>query len=157
MRLARTAGYRATFELPSRPANPTHSTDVGLRDDAHRRLVLAECWNTIGDVGAAARSTNRKQVDAEGLAAAIGGARPVPGEPSDQPGPPYTVSTVWVVRATRRNRELVARYPELFASRFPGSSRAWAQALTTGSPPPGEPGLVWCDVHCTRLFGWRRR
>jgi len=157
VRLGRAAGYRATFELPSRPSNPSSSTDVGLRDDRLRRLTLVECWNTVGDVGAGVRSTLRKQADAEGVAAVIGGARPIRAlEAADEPGPPYTVASVWVVRATRRNRELVARYPELFASRFPGSSRAWVAALTTGSPPPSELGLVWCDVAATRLSAWRK-
>lgn len=105
-------------------------------------------------MGAAVRSTIRKRADAEGLAAVIGAARPVPGGP--ELGEPYSVATVWVVRATRRNRELVMRYPELFASRFTGSSRAWVRALTTGSPPPADLGLVWCDVRATRLYAWRR-
>lgn len=154
MRVGRGAGFQRTFELPTRPANPSHSTDVGLRDDRGRWLLLVECWNTIGDVGAAVRSTNRKRVEAEGLAAVIGGARPT--RPGDEPGEPYRVATVWVVRATRRNRDLVARYPELFASRFTGSSRAWVRALTTGSVPPSDLGLVWCDVPCARLYAWRR-
>jgi hypothetical protein len=154
MRLGRRAGHGATFELPTRPSNPAYSTDVGLRDDRARRLILVECWNTIGDVGAAVRSTNRKRAEAEGLAAAIGGGRSTTG--GDLPGKPYTVATVWVVRATRRNRDLISRYPELFASRFPGSSRAWVQALTRGTPPPADLGLVWCDVRATRLYAWRR-
>ena len=70
---------------------------------------------------------------------------------------PYAVRVCWVVRATRRNRRLLATYPELFASRFPGSSRGWFEALTTGSTPPPEPGLVWCDVGATRLLEWRAR
>jgi transcriptional regulator with XRE-family HTH domain len=154
MRVGRGAGFQRTFELPSRPANPSHSTDVGLRDDRTRRLLLVECWNTIGDVGAAVRSTNRKRVDAEGLAAAIGGGRTT--GPSGAPGEPYAVATVWVVRASRRNRALVARYPELFASRFTGSSGAWVQALTAGATPPSDLGLVWCDARCARLYAWRR-
>ena len=36
MRLGRAAGYKGTFELPTRPSNPSHSTDVGLRDDRGR-------------------------------------------------------------------------------------------------------------------------
>ena len=154
LRVGRAAGSRATFELPTRPSTPAHSTDVGLRDDRGRRLILVECWNTIGDVGAAVRSTNRKRAEAEGLAAVIGGGRSPTG--GDEPGAPYTVATVWVVRATRRNRDLVARYPELFASRFTGSSRYWVQALTRGAPPPADLGLVWCDVGATRLYAWRR-
>lgn len=161
MRLGRAAGSRATFELPTRPSKPAHSTDVGLRDDRARRLMLVECWNSIGDVGAAVRSTNRKRAEAEGLAAVIGGGRPAASrghrlDGPDEPGEPYAVATVWVVRATRRNRELVARYPELFASRFTGSSRAWVNALTNGSPPPTDLGLVWCDVRSTRIYAWRR-
>ena len=154
MRQGRAAGYKGTFELPTRPSNPSHSTDVGLRDDRGRHLILVECWNTIGDVGAAVRSTNRKRADAESLAAVIGGGRSM--GPGDEPGAPYAVATVWVVRATRRNRDLVARYPELFASRFTGSSRAWVQALTTGTAPPSDLGLVWCDLGCTRPYPWRR-
>jgi hypothetical protein len=55
-----------------------------------------------------------------------------------------------------RNRGLVARYPEAFGSRSPGSSLGWVRSLTVGADPPGEPGLVWCDVAATRLFPWRR-
>ena len=146
LRLGRRAGYGRTFEVPTRSADPSRSTDVGLRDDRRRILILVECWNTIGDLGAAARSTNRKTAEAERLAVAAGGERP------------FAVRAVWVVRATARNRALVARYPEIFAARFPGSSARWLAALTTGAgPPPPEPGLVWCDVRATRLFAWRRR
>lgn len=54
-------------------------------------------------------------------------------------GEPYSLRDCWVIRATRRNRELVARYPELFATRFPGSSRAWVAALAAGKrAPPTE-------------------
>ncbi|HEU0235026.1 MAG TPA: helix-turn-helix transcriptional regulator [Candidatus Limnocylindrales bacterium] len=145
LRMARAVGFRSTFELPTRPMDPGRSADVGLRHDAHRILALTECWNLMGDVGAAARSTNRKLAEAAELAIVLGGERP------------YRVAGCWVVRATRRNRDLVDRYPEVFAARFPGSSVAWVRAISTGSEPPSEPGLVWCDVAGTRLFPWRRR
>ena len=144
LRLGRAAGYAGSFELLTRPAEPWRSADVGLRSDVARRLVLAECWNTIGDIGAAARSSERKRADAEELAAARWGEAPA------------AVGVVWVVRATARNQALVARYPEVFAARFPGSSAGWVRALTEGAAPPDEPGLVWCDVAATRLFAWRR-
>jgi transcriptional regulator with XRE-family HTH domain len=144
LRLGRAGGAETTFELATKPHDPARSTDVGLSYRQARRLVLIECVNTFGDVGASVRSSDRKRAEAEQLALALGGERP------------YAVHLCWVVRATKRNRALVARYPELFASRFPGSSVGWVRALTTGSSPPAEPGLVWCDAHATRLFAPRR-
>lgn len=145
LRLGRGVGYTGSFELATRPSDPARSSDVGLRDDRRRRLILAECWNTFGDVGAASRSTNRKRAEAEAYAAYAWGEEP------------HRVDVVWVVKATRRNRELVARYAEVFAARFPGSSAGWVAALSRGAEPPNEPGLVWCDVRAARLFAWRRR
>lgn len=144
LRLGRQIGVKRTFELPTRPANPQLSTDVGLTDDVNRRLIQVECVNVFGNVNASVRSSDRKRVEAGDLAIAMGH------------GEPYTVHQVWVVRATRRNRQLLARYPELFAVRFTGSSHAWARALTDGTKPPDEQGLVWCDVNATRLFEWRK-
>jgi transcriptional regulator with XRE-family HTH domain len=143
LRLGREIGYTATFELPLRAADPSHSIDVCLRDPVRHRLVLLEAWNTIGDIGAAARSFDRKLAGAAEAAAALHGVA-------------GTVRGAWVVRATRRNRELVARYPAVFSAKLPGSSTAWARALTTRAEPPLEPGLVWCDVAATRVFAWRR-
>jgi transcriptional regulator with XRE-family HTH domain len=144
LRLGRRAGYARGFEVATKPSDPSRSSDVGLRDDKRRILVLMECWNTIGDLGAAARSTDRKLAEVAELAIVAGGQRP------------FAVRGGWVVRATARNRALVARYPEVFAARFPGSSAAWVAALTRGKEPPPLPGLVWCDVGATRVFAWRR-
>jgi hypothetical protein len=66
------------------------------------------------------------------------------------------VHLVWVVRTTRRNRALVARYPELFATAFPGSSRAWVRALMGQASLPDLPGLVWASLDASRLIAWRR-
>jgi hypothetical protein len=141
--LGRSRGHRRTFELPTRPADPSLSTDVGLIDDAQRRLVQVECVNTFGNINAPVRSSDRKRAEAEAYAVAIGH------------GEPYVVHQCWVIRSTRRNRALLARYPETFRSRFRGSSKAWVAALTSGSQPPAEAGLVWCDLAATRLFEWR--
>jgi transcriptional regulator with XRE-family HTH domain len=147
LRLARLTGRARTFELPTRPADPSHSIDVCTRDDGRRVLCIEECWNTFGNINAAIRSTRRKVAEAEQLAVAVGGDRD-----------PYRVTAVWIVRDTRRNREIMARYPEVFAAAFSGSSREWVTALTTSAAaPPSEPGLVWCDRAATRLFSWRRR
>ncbi len=145
LRLGRAAGYRGLVELPTRPAEPWRSIDVALVDDASRRLLVVECWNSIGDIGGAARTSSRKEAEAEDLATARWGERP------------HAVGLVWVVRTTARNRALVARYPEVFTARFPGSSAGWVRALTVGADPPTQPGLVWMTVDAARIFAWRRR
>lgn len=142
--LARATGAARTFELAIRPGDPAHSIDVFVRDDLRRRLLVEEAWNSFGDIGAGARSFDRKMAAARDLAVAIGGDRP------------YDVAGVWVVRSTRRNRELIARYPEVFATRFPGSSARWVRTLKTGESPPSEPGLVWTDSRATDVHAWRR-
>jgi len=146
LRLGRSTGFDRTFELTTRPANPAYSVDVGLRDDARRLLVLEECWNTFGNIGASVRSTRRKIAEAEALAVVAGGERG-----------PYRVAACWVIRDTPRNRAVLARYPEVFDATFTASSAAWVKALTVrGAPLPRELGLVWCDPRRGRLTAWRR-
>jgi hypothetical protein len=145
---ARRSGWNGTFELGIRPQGvgaTRHAIDIGLRHDRHRVLGVIEVWNTFDDIGAARRSFAWKLDRAGESAAAIAGERP------------YRVAGCWVVRATRRNRELLARYPTLFRAGFPGSSQAWVRSLVSGVEPPPEPGLIWCDVRATRLFAWRTR
>ena len=144
LELARATGRTASFELPTRPADPRYSIDVCTGDTRHRVLLIQEAWNTFGDLGAAVRSTNRKTAEAHDLAATL------------DDGPPFRVATVWIVRPSAANRALVGRYPQIFGSAFPGSSRSWARALTTGTAPPREPGLVWLDPTSGRITEWRR-
>jgi transcriptional regulator with XRE-family HTH domain len=144
LRLARAAGYSTQFELPTRPNEPWRSADVALGKEEQHRAIEIECWNTFGDVGAAVRSSRRKVVEIGQLA--VG-----------RWGPEASAGLVWVVRDTARNRALINRYPEVFATTFTGSSHAWVRCLTTGFPPPDGPGLVWCDVASGRLHGWHRR
>ena len=146
IRLATAAGWQGGFELPTRPADPARSVDVPLIDRRRRRLAIVECWNTFGDLGSAARSSNQKVAAATEWAAALGGD-----------DGPYEVGLCWVVRDTRANRALVARYEHIFTARFPGWSQAWVRALTEpGAPMPTRPGLAWCDVRARRLFAYRR-
>lgn len=146
LRLGRETGRGRGFELSTKPANPSFSIDVGVRDDALRVLFIEECWNTFGNINESVRSTRRKIAEAGQLAVAIGGERGS-----------YRVVAVWIVRDTRRNREIVARYPEVFAAALTGSSRHWVRALTSAAvEPPVELGLVWCDLRATRVFAWRR-
>lgn len=144
LRVARAAGFSGKFEMATRPSDPAHTADVVLRHDLQRLLILVECWNTIGDIGNAARSTNRKVAELRQLAVVIGRERA------------YQVGACWVVRSSRRNQELVRRYEAVFAARFPGSSRSWLRALATGATPPIDPGIVWSDVAATKLIAWRR-
>jgi transcriptional regulator with XRE-family HTH domain len=146
LRLARATGRNGTFELPTRPADPSRSTDVGLRDDGIRVLIQAECWNSFGDLGAAIRATNRKTAEAMAHAIAT--------QVADTE--PYRVATVWIVRGTPANRALLARYPHIVEAAFPGSSRGWCRALTHGATPPVEPGLIWFDPATHRLTEHRR-
>ena len=145
LRLGRAAGYRGLVELPTRPAEPWRSIDVALVDDARRRLLVVECWNSSAT--SVPRRGRRR------------GSRPKPRtwRPPDGASRPHAVGLVWIVRATARNRALVARYPEVFAARFPGSSAAWVRSLETGAEPPAQPGLVWMTVDATRIYPWRRR
>jgi transcriptional regulator with XRE-family HTH domain len=143
--LARETGRTASFELPTRPSDPSRSIDVCVRDAHHRVLIIAEAWNSFGDVGAAARSTVRKRAEAADLAATI------------DDGPTYRVASVWVVRPSATNRRLLARFPRIFGAACPGSSRGWARALTSKADPPMEPGLVWLDPVGGRITEWRQR
>ena len=133
LQLARATGRTARFELPTRRADPRHSVDVCVRDARERVLIIQEAWSTIGDVGAAIRSTNRKTAEAADLASTIDN------------GPAYRVATVWIVRPTAANRTLLDRYPGIFGSACPGSSRRWAISVRSGAAPPNQPGLVWLD------------
>ena len=70
---------------------------------------------------------------------------------------PFDVGLVWVVRDTRANRQLVAKYAGVFETRLPGSSAAWVRVLAHGDTEmPPQPGLIWCDAKQTRLFARRR-
>ena len=138
LRLARATGRPGTFELPTRPTDPLRSTDVGIRDPGRRVRILAECWNTFGDIGAATRATHRKHAEAAAT------------WPEDR------IATVWVVRTSAANRSLLARYPHIIDAAFQGSSRRWIRALIGGDEPPMEPGLVWFDPATDRLTEWRR-
>ena len=145
LELAARSGRSAVAELPTRPLDPRHSIDVAVWDRSQRTLIIQEAWNTFGDIGAAIRSTSRKQAEAADLATVLA-----------RDHGPTRVAVVWVVRASAANRTLFARYPRLFSSTFDGSSRRWVRALTDREPPPERPGLVWFDPSRRRITAWRR-
>lgn len=126
--LARRNGRKADFELPTRPASPGLAIDVVIRDDTARTIVVVEIWNRLDDLGAAVRSMSRKVAEAEGLAVLAAGD-----------GPAFRVASCWLFVDTAANRRLLARYPEIFAARFGGSSVGWVRCLVDGSAPPSAP------------------
>jgi hypothetical protein len=66
------------------------------------------------------------------------------------------VSGCWVVRATRRNRELLNDHSTLFKSRFPGSGRAWFSALEQPAVAmPRDAALLCVSVNGERLYAPR--
>ncbi len=145
IRVAKAAGWEVSFEAPTRAWESSRSIDVRLTDRRTRQIVNVECWNTFGDLGAATRSSNAKVRDEERRAVAIAGE-----------GDEFKVGLVWVVRDTKTNRELIARYPQIFESRFQGSSTKWVAAIVQPAKMPAEPGLIWCDTPATKLFARRR-
>lgn len=147
LRVTASGGWEErTFESKSGSWGSDRSVDVRLLDRQGRRLVIGECWNTFGDLGAATRSSDRKVRDSQEHAVAIAGE-----------GRQMQVGLVWIVRDTTANRAIVNRYEQIFATRFPGSSAAWINALTKAAPIPAGAGLIWCDTRNGRLFAHRRR
>jgi transcriptional regulator with XRE-family HTH domain len=145
LRLARESGRTGTFELPTRPESPAHAVDVCVRDDPHRTLILQEIWNRFDDFGRAVRSTDRKTAEAAALAMLIGGDNP------------YRVASCWLLVDNEGNRQMLRRFPEVFAARFPGSSVEWVRCLTEGGEPPHRAGIVWIDMRSGRVVPMRRR
>jgi hypothetical protein len=140
LRIAAKTTRTGRFELATRPADSLRSADLSLRDDIARELCLLEIWNRFDDLGAGARSTDRKVAEAEQLAIALGHGRP------------YRVAWCWVLVDNAANRALVARYPAILRARCPGSSVAWVRALVDGTPAPRQPGLMWIDPKSGRLY-----
>ena len=142
LQLGRAAGRTGLFELPTRPsARDGGSVDVGLRDDEQRVLVVIEIWNRLSDMGYASRSTQRKRIEAEGLASFRA----------------YRVASCWLVVDTAANREIVRRYPAVLRAMFAGSSFAWVRCLVEGAAPPAEAGIAWIDPRSRRIRPMRFR
>jgi hypothetical protein len=133
-----------TFELTMQPASSRRAIDVCIRDDRRRVLRVHEISNRVEDLGQTVREQRRKQAEADGIAALLGGD-----------DGPYGVAFCWVLCATAANRALVARYPHIIGSTFPGSSRQWVRAIVDGAAAPTLPGLVWVDTAGTRIHECR--
>ena len=142
--IAAPGGWRALPELRlDQDARWSRSIDVALVRRATGEAVVAEIWNWFEDVGGALRGL-------DGKVAALRGQL--------DPGVEWTVRGLFIVRDTRRNRELVAELGPMFAARFRGNARAWLRALTDPSErlPDGD-GLLWSDRAGTALKAARLR
>ncbi len=152
LRLGRPAGFVGSFELPTRSNEPWRSVDVGLIDEAgaadHPRRVLEHV-------------RGRRSRGAIDQSKAVG-AR------SDERGPLGTwhrrrrrgerrgsrgrggaaVGSVWVVRATARNRALIQRYPGDLRIKVPRLVPGMGRGL---DPRGGDPGRAGSRVvRCRR-------
>ena len=137
-------GRTARFELPTRPANPAHSVDVGEIDLLNRVLILIEICFPLDDIGAA--DPRHRSKGRRGGSLDPGPRQPAPRRELLDP-----------CRTPAANREIVRRYPAILRSRFRGSSADWNRVLTDGSAPPAEPGIVWADTRVARLVALRLR
>jgi len=111
------------------------SVDVLLIRAATREAAVCEVWDLLLDVGDAFRGIDVK-VDAI----------------RNRLGPGWRVQGLWIVRATRRNRALLAEFAALFGARFAASG-------SLGEPSgamPDAAGLIWSDSRQTRFFARRR-
>ena len=133
LRLATAAGWAGAFEVPSRPDQPWHSTDLVLRRAGE--TVLVEIWNRLDDLGAAVRSTDRKVA-----------------EFADD-----RLVECWLLVDTAANRAIVWRYPTILRSRFPESSAAFVRSISQAAPLPSRSAVAWIDLRAATLRPMRFR
>ena len=146
IRLAHSGGWRARAERPIDPlASRSRSIDVFLSRGEDSEVAVIEIIDLINDVGEAFR----------GLQDKVASIRREPGTLRTEAARPR-VAGVLVIRATRRNRTLVAGLSHMFKSRFPEPGRAWIRALASPevAMPTGD-GFVWSTVSGDRLFAGR--
>jgi transcriptional regulator with XRE-family HTH domain len=146
--LARTAAAGRWRTLPEeqidREARTSRWADVLL----HRRLAgfdeygLIEIFDWFDDVGGSMRDWQRRLDALERYAIARMRDDMLP-----------RTGGCWLLRATARNRRLVADHGSVFGARFAGvgTGHAWLQALTTTAPMPDRPALLWVSIDGTRL------
>jgi transcriptional regulator with XRE-family HTH domain len=149
--VAAQGGWRARPEASiDRDPARSRSADVLLRRARARRVehLFVDIWDWFDDVGASLRSFDRAlaRVEAQAMASLT------PPASADD----IRVSGLWVVRATTRNRRLLAAHRHLFRARFPGSGVQALRALTDpSSASPEESSWLWVSVSGDRLFGAR--
>ena len=133
-------GWAAQVEAGIDPhARRSLSIDVRLERTARREIAVVELVDLVADAGQ----------DMRGLSDKVAAVR--------RDRPDARVAGLLAIRATRRNRGLMAELAPLMDARSPASSVAWLAALHDRSVPmPSGDGLVWARVDGSGLFGRRR-
>ncbi len=138
LRIAASGGWTAR---PERPIDPTaersRSIDLLLEraGEGRRELAVIEIEDWLADLGAVQRGLEDK-------VAAIRREEPAPG-----------VAGLLIVRATARNRAVLAELEGLMTARFPASSSAWLAALADAARPmPVADGWLWSSIGGDRLI-----
>jgi hypothetical protein len=148
LRVAAGGGWRGVPEqaLDADLARSRHGDVVLSRRRATaavQEVCLVEVVDWVADAGESVRDFQRRLAALDRYAVAR--MRPADAVPIS--------GGCWLLRATRRNRELINEHRHFFRSRFPGSGRTWLAALTsTAAPMPADPALLWVDVGGTRIF-----
>lgn len=148
IRTALSGGWRALpEELIDREARTSRAADVLLtrrcRSDGVDEYAIVDVRDWLDDVGAIVRDFARRTDAVDRYAVA---------RMRNDAHLPRTGGCI-VIRATRRNRAIIGEHRNFFRARFPGSGRAWLEALTrTDATLPVKPALVWITVNAERLF-----
>ncbi len=147
IRLAAPGGWRARAEAPIDPrATRSRSIDVHLSRGDGREAVVVEIIDLLADVGEAFRGLEDKVA---AVRRSLGPTR------SRDDG--TRVAGLLIIRATRRNRALIASLSRMFLSRFPADGRTWLRASRIRETPmPQDDGFVWSSVRGDRLFAARQ-
>jgi len=142
---AKAGGWHGLAEQPiDRDARTSRFADVILQRPRHRpsEVALIEIIDWFDDVGAPMRDWPRRleAVERQAIANMV----------ADQSLP--KVCGCWIVRATRRNRQLIGEHSNLFRNRFPGSGRAWLASIgDPARPMPAEAAVLWVGLNGERL------
>jgi transcriptional regulator with XRE-family HTH domain len=135
-------------EMIDREARTSRAADVLLTRAGPQGEKEYSIWDVrdwLEDVGAAVRDFSRR-VDALDRYAV---ARMVGDEPLPRTG------GCFVLRATKRNRDVLSDHDNFFRARFPGAGSSWLESLTSGtSPMPKQPALVLVAVNGEQLRPW---
>lgn len=141
VRFAELGGWKARVEEAIDPlARRSRSIDVHLERTARKEIAVVELVDLMTDGGEAMR----------GLSDKVAAIRRV--------NPGWAVGGVLALRATARNRRLVADLEAVIRARFPARPMDWIAALSDANRPmPATDGFVWVRVDGSGLFPARRR